>query len=135
MGQHLHLYAIEPIEKSAVQAWCNCRADELHRMPDPGFEADSHRRIQQLMWNYERMYSDHHIECGSTWCANIWRRLVWQPVIVTDSVIQQARHDLEYFMLWNHHLPGDGVMWRDHVIFSYLEDHIGWVVWGDNDGI
>lgn len=135
MGQHLNLYAIDSADLAAAKAWCDCRAKELNEMPSPGFEEEAHKRIQQLMWDYMRTDSIHYLHCGSTWAASVWHRLVWSPVIASDEVVERARHDLEYFMLWNQNLPGIGSDWASHPIFDFLRQHEGWCVWGDNDGI
>lgn len=132
MGQHLHLYASSDVTIAEVQAWASCRADEYFRMPDPGFEENSCKKIYAIM---NRRDNEEHLECGSTWCVNIWSNLVWVPWFASDQLIRKCREDLEHFMLDRPALPGSGSQWLEHPIFGLLEKHKGKLIWGENDGI
>lgn len=132
MGQHLHLYASSDVTPEEVNAWASCRADEYFRMPSPGFEETAFKKICAIMDQHD---NDAHLECGSTWCVNIWSDFVWTPRFCDDALLIKAMNDLEHFFIDRPALPNIGQDWLQHPIFDFLKLNRGKIVWGENDGI
>ena len=102
-------------------------------MPDPGFEARAEAHVRAQMDSLRD--TTQHYEDGSTWAVSVWPRLWWNAYLITPDLIEQCIHDAEYFMLWNKTLPYHGLRWVGGPEIDFIRTHIGFVGWGDNDGI
>ncbi len=136
MGQHLHLYASRNVTVAEVSKWCHARAHELIEVPS---EADQPivSKVQQEMDRLQRNTPD-HLEHWSNWCGPvIWDFLVWQPYTCDDALVGRAVRVASVAMIVHEGVkkmyPGMDLTADDVIVF--LRAHLGYTVWGDNDGI
>jgi hypothetical protein len=133
MGQHLHLYASKSVTVEEAQAWCNCRIDEYHRTPEPGFEEDAERRVRLLMQSIHGGAHPDHWESGSTWAVQVWPKLWWNAYLITPKLIEEAVTAAATYD--NPNRPGTVERWTNGSEIEFLRNHLGYTGWGDNDGI
>lgn len=135
MSQHLVLYASKTLTADEVAKWCHARALELieisSREDQPIVD-----RVQAEMVRLR--YKEDRIEHWSNWCGvMIWDFLVWEPYYCDEALVGRAVKAAADAMQTHAGLrssyPGRDFT-KDEAV-EFLRAHIGYIVWGDNDGI
>jgi hypothetical protein len=114
MGQHLHLYATKELSGMEVESWANYRANDLFETP-----GETAQTVEREMRRLERSGGDDHYEDGPG--INEWKShlFVWKPQICAASTIALV----------------NGFDPKATPLMEWLQRHVGFLIWGDNDGI
>ena len=107
MGQHLSLFASKDIPLEAARAWISARAYDIIRYPTP--EEQEHLDRHAAAFRAADRYEDGPcIRPPSS-------EFVWQAFVVTPEVVAMAR--------------------GNSPLEAFLAQRLGYVIWGDNDGV
>jgi len=137
MGSHLQLYASKNVTLADARLWCELKTVDIIRSPSAAEEPRA-GRIQAEMTVLERTHSPDHVEC---WCGALqaFTFLNCEAHICTDDLVEKAvRHGDEYQDSQIRHNPNSDYAkhdWGNDIAVRFLRDHIGYVVWGYNDGV
>jgi len=138
MGQHLILYASKTLTTDEVKKWCHARAFELIEVPS----AEDRPLVDRVQAEMDRLtHTDDRLWHWSNWCGvRIWDFLVWESHVCDAALVNRAVKAAAVAMETNPRLTGmsgtyPGMDFTKDEAIEFLRAHIGYVVWGDNDGI
>lgn len=139
MGSHLQLYASKNVTLADARLWCELKTVDIIRAPTE-IEEPRAARIQAEMNVLERTHSPHHLE---HWASGggiaAFPFLVCEAHICTDDLVDKAvRAGHEYQLSQKRHRPDSDYAkhdWGNDAAVHFLRNHIGYVVWGYNDGV
>lgn len=114
MGHHLHLYATKSLTLAELESWSEYRANDDVASPEP---VD------------EKVEAEMHVLNGTHSPDTFCDRHVLSEFKKETFVWHPFRYDNSFVTLMQKLYPAE------IDLFDWLRAHIGWLVWGDNDGI
>lgn len=104
---HLIMYASKDMPVEAAEAWCNARAVDCIRAPTAE-EQGYLDRYAEAFRHAHRYEEGAHIRPPSN-------DFVWNAIVVGPEDVARAAGNAG--------------------LEAFLREHLGWVAWGDNDGV
>lgn len=139
MGQHLQLYASKNIDLPSAKAWCHDRLmsheasmdDEappaILRVDDEMRRIDRHSKADHL----EHWSSDHGVSCFKMFDHEAY---LCDDNMVATAIAAGAAYNGFAKRLWPDRAVSK-IDWSNDDVIDFLRSHLGYVVWGYNDGI
>lgn len=141
MGQHLQLYASKSISVSQARTWCRARLiDQLEPPPFPFRILDEIQAVSDEISNIDRSLRADRLEHWSNGHGvSCFRMFDHDAHLCDESLIEAA---IASGMAYNEFLQRNWantaaakIDWSNDDLIAFLRSHIGYVVWGYNDGI
>jgi hypothetical protein len=131
MGSHLQLYASKRISLEEAKDWCHVKCVEIiEDYVRPQAVEDEMRRL-----DYDEVdHLEHWAAGGAVTCFSF---LVCEAHLCDQALVERAMKASDDYLEMLRAYPDSRyakVNWRDDEAVLFLKSHLGYVVWGYNDG-